>query len=342
MSNLTLALHSAVSSMHVNQAALGITSNNISNANTEGYSRKIVSQQSLLLDGTGAGVQLADIGRNVSEYLLRDLNGQLSDLGKVSVQTTFFERTQESFGTLASDSSLSAYLSDYAAALEALALTPEDSAIRFDVVNAGARVADWLNENAERVQELRHQADKDITAAVDIVNTQLGKIVELNEQISANLVRGLPVGDLEDERDLALKAVSEQIDIKYFKRDNGEIAVYTAAGHTLVDEDANPLTHTAATSINAAVVYGGAGIDGIDVNGVDITTTISSGRIAGLIEMRDKALPELTAEIDRLAGVLRDDINAIHNDGVGVPVRRSLTGTQAFPAGAGTPVKWRA
>jgi flagellar hook-associated protein 1 FlgK len=80
------------------------------------------------------------------------------------------------------------------------------------------------------------------------------------------------------------------------------------------------------------VVYPG-GIDGINLNGVDITADIKAGKIAGLVDMRDTQLPNLQAQIDELATQLTDQVNALHNNGTGYPAANSLTGTRTV-AGA--------
>lgn len=78
--NLTLALRTASSGLMTNQAALDSIASNISNVNTEGYSRKIANIQQRVVNGIGAGVELASVTRNVDEGLLKTLRGELSTL----------------------------------------------------------------------------------------------------------------------------------------------------------------------------------------------------------------------------------------------------------------------
>ena len=71
--SLTLAIQSAVSGLQSTQRALQVTSENIANVNTDGYSRKDVSFSQTTLAGVGVGVEIAAITRTVDEFLLRQI-----------------------------------------------------------------------------------------------------------------------------------------------------------------------------------------------------------------------------------------------------------------------------
>jgi flagellar hook-associated protein 1 FlgK len=211
--------------------------------------------------------------------------------------------------------------------MTALTTNPESVSLRLDVVTNAQRTAQNLNSMSADTQQLRQEADSQISDAVGIVNTQLTTIDKLNDQIVAAKLRGIETGDLEDQRDLAVSKISEQMDVSTYTRDNGQMVIFTKAGRTLLDGNPSPLTHTPASSLQAAVTYP-AGIDGITVNGADITNEIGSGKIAGLVQLRDTTLPNFTAEINQLATNLRDEVNKIHNQGTGLPAPKTLTSSR--------------
>ncbi|MGH6882688.1 MAG: flagellar hook-associated protein FlgK, partial [Hypericibacter sp.] len=171
------------------------------------------------------------------------------------------------------------------------------------------------------------EADSQISDAVGIVNTQLTTIDKLNDQIVAAKLRGIETGDLEDQRDLAVSKISEQMDVSTYTRDNGQMVIFTKAGRTLLDGNPSLITHTPASSLQAAVTYP-SGIDGITVNGADLTGEIGSGKIAALVQLRDTTLPNFTAEINQLATNLRDEVNKIHNQGTGLPAPTTLASSR--------------
>lgn len=326
--SLNITLFNALTGLQTNQAALQVTSNNVTNANTVGYTRKIVNQQHIVVGSQGAGVEIESIRRYVDEHLAKELRSTTSTLGSLGAKDTYFQRIQDMFGTLSSDSSIGASISDLASQLEALATNPESASQMLTVVAAAEAAARELNSMSRDIQELRFEADKEIATSVDTINTQLSEIDQLNEEIARNKVLGEPTGDLEDKRDVALSSLAEQIDINYFTRSTGEVVVFTQGGRTLLNSDPAVLSHSAVSSMTASFVYPGT-IDAIDVNGIDITTEIRDGRLAALVQMRDTTLPDLTAEISNLAASLRDEVNRVHNDGSGLPAAGTLTSSRA-------------
>ena len=337
--SLNIALYNAISGLQLNQRSLDVIAQNVANVNTEGYSRKIVNQESVILDGIGSGVRIADITRKVNEFMLKDLRGAASQLGSSKVQEEYYGRMQDLFGSLSSDSSLSALMADLASQLQGLATTPEDVALQTEVGNQANLLAERIRTTAVDIQSLRLQADLEIQTAVTEVNSDLNQILELNLRIAENNALGHPVGDLQDQRDLAISRVSEQIGVEYFTRSTGEIVLFTSNGRSLVDRSVTPLSHTPAAAFSATLYYDGSGtsIDGIDVGTLDITSEIATGRIGGLIEMRDKALPNLYSQIEELTAALHDEINKLHNQGTAYPGLATMTGTRTVAAGD-TPV----
>src|SRR5690606_9603857 len=58
----------------------------------------------------------------------------------------------------------------------------------------------------------------------------------------------------------------------------------------------------------------------------DITTILRSGKIKGLLDVRDREIPDMLDQLDQIASRLRDELNAIHNSGSGIPAASTLTG----------------
>ncbi len=328
--SLTIALQNALSGLSTSQSALQVISNNVANVNTEGYSRKIAVPLSRTLEGTGAGVELSDISRIVDERLLNDMRINLSSLGTARILDSFYNRIQDQFGTPASNSSISGTLTNLSTAMQALAATPESSTLQSQTITTAIAVAKQLNSMTAEVQALRLEADREITSKIQFINGQLEIIGDLNVKIERELAVGQPTSELEDIRDQALNGLSNLIEFSQFKRATGEIVVVLSNGAILADKNANPLSHTPAGAIGPQISYPGNGIDNIFHNGQDITTAITGGELKGLIEARDQILPDLQAEIDRLAQVLRDELNAVHNAGTGLPPANTLTGTRTF------------
>ena len=335
--SLNLALLNALSGLQVNQRILDLTAQNVANVNTEGYSRKIANTASVIVGNTGGGVTLASVTRNVSEFLLRDLRAQTSALGESTVLDTFYGRMQDLFGTPGSGASLGAQVGQLADLFQALAVLPEDASRRIQVVNQAQFLANQFNDTSAKIQALRREADLDIANSITLINDKLAEIAELNLKIQQNIALNQPASDLQDQRDLALNAISEQMDVRYFVRDAGDVVIFTANGRPLLDRTPSTLTHDAVGTMSPSVSWAAGTVGPILLNGTDITSEIASGRIAALIELRDTTLPDLHAQFEEMAGALHDTINALHNEGTSFKAIASLTGTKSFAA-ADTPV----
>jgi flagellar hook-associated protein 1 FlgK len=323
---LEIALTNALSGLRTNQSALEITSNNVTNAQVDGYSRQIVSPQSLTLNGQGAGVQLGPISRNVSQQLIDAVRDESSTQAFAQTLSDQLGLVQEALGNPSDDTSIASRIANLAAAYQSLATTPFGTPQKSQVVVAAQRFAQTLNGVATNVQQLRGDADQQIQNAVADASTQLNTIQQLNAQIAQLQSVGQSTAELEDQRDVAVKKLASELDITTVKRGDGTMGVYTKSGVTLLDRDAPIFTHTAVGNVSPTINYPG-GFNGIMLNGVDITTQVTGGKIGALLQLRDTTLPNLSQQFDALAGAAISQINAIHNDGASVPAPNSLTST---------------
>ncbi len=329
--SLSVSLYSALAALQANQAAFQIASSNVANANTEGYTRKTVGQTNKIVNGESSGVQLTEIRRSVDENLLLQIRGQLSKLSRLTSQDTYYTRMQQLFGTLENNGGLSAAITELGTALESLSTTPESQAARSNVVNQAVRLTNQLQFMSDEVQKMRQEADKQISETVDRINNQLALINDLNGQISVSKALGRPAVDLEDTRDNALNDLAKDIDIKYFRRSDGRVAVFTEAGRELVGGTTVTLVHSPVSQISAQLTYP-SGIGPITIGGTDITGDLRDGSLYALVNLRDTDLVNLAAELDRVTETMAASVNAAFNDGTAYPPPTSLTGLMTVAA----------
>ncbi|NIA69461.1 flagellar hook-associated protein FlgK [Pelagibius litoralis] len=324
--SLSIALSNALSGLQVNQTALQVTSSNVANVNTPNYARKIHDQQARILSGQGVGVDTAQIIRRIDQFLRRDLMTETTVLGSATVTSDYYNRMQSMFGSLGNNNALGNSITDLSVAIENVANSPEVAAHRFDAVNEAVEMAQYFNNMGTDVQKLRAQADAEISAAVDIINRELEVISDLNAQIANNGVKGLPVGDLQDRRDVAVKTISEYMELQEFTDSFGQIRLFTASGRSLVSGTSyGTLSYTTTPFMTANEDYPTT-ISGIFLNGgaapppsADMTTEIRGGKLEALIQMRDQTLPAMTNQIDQLAAQMRNEVNRVHNRGANTP-----------------------
>jgi len=174
--SIALALRTALSGLNASQAALQVTSDNIANASTPGYSRKTVDLESRRVLAQGAGVQTGEIARQVDNFIIGQLRDQRSVVGEYTVRDQFLQQIENLFGTPENNRTISNGINELKNAFEALAVTPEFSANAVDVVNSAREIAQLFNELAITAQDLRRDADKEIERIVGSVNTKLENI----------------------------------------------------------------------------------------------------------------------------------------------------------------------
>ncbi|MCF8481842.1 MAG: flagellar hook-associated protein FlgK [Rhodospirillum sp.] len=331
--SLNLALSAGISGLQTSQKGLDLVGHNLANVNTVGYTRKTFNPESVVLNGRGVGVQTGGITRSVNAGLNEELRSELATYTELNTKDTYFQRMQDLFGTPAENSSISHKISLFAQEFETLSLEPDKSTQHLSVTRYAQELTQKFNNINDKLQEMRLNADQDIASSVTEINNHLSSIDTLNEQITQGIASGQDVTDLQDKRDTELLGLQKLIDVTSFERSGGALVIYTTGGTTLLDTDPVTVSHAASTSVSATDSYGGSDFAPITANGQDITAEIGQGKLAGLIEMRDKTIPSYQAQMDELSAKLKETVNQINNRGTSYPsVANTYDGTTKFIA----------
>ncbi len=333
---LLSSISSSLSGMKAAQAQLEIVSNNIANVDTKGYTRKTAMQSANVVAGNTMGVTMGATQRNVDEGLLKSFLTSNSQTSSLSSQYEYLSRLDNLMGTTADGNSLAANVGNLQSAFESFAANVTSTASRYSLLTEAQNVTNKLNYLSTNIQTLRGDADMEINDTVNNINSLLKSIDELNTDIVKYTVLNQDgVANLQDQRDEALRELSSYLDITYYKRDSGAVVIQTNSGVMLLDNEIHELSHSALAQVGADNSYDSGNIQGIYVEGKDITKQLSGGTIGGLIEIRDKTLPSLQSQLDELSSILYSQINSVHNQGTAYPNMPSLmTGTKTFIADA--------
>jgi len=304
--SLNIGIFNAVTGLRASQTALVTISANIANANTEGYSRKTIQFQSVELAGLGAGVAIAEVRRESSELLVRDSLAAGSGLEQRRTLESMLGRIETLFGGANDDDSIGAAIGRFRDAMQKLAEQPENTGLQMATVQRATEVTTLFNSIARQIQAQRLDAERGIDAGVQSINTEIENIDELNRKIAQLRGLGQPTGDLEDKRDLAVKRISEEVNIQSYTREDGFMVIATGNGRVLVDSSGTyPVSFSPASFVGPTSPF-----DTIDVGGFDITGEIRSGRLAAYVDMRDTVLPAIYNELNQLAQSLRTNVTA--------------------------------
>lgn len=334
--SLNVAIASSISSLLAIEQEMNVASNNIANASTTGYTAQKVDVVTSETAGIGTGVSVAGIESTVNQYLEAEIVSANSSSTQASTTESYYDSLQQALGDVSSGtggSDISSDLSTLQSDLTSLADSPDSTSAKAQVVEDLEQLTADLRSTSSAVQSLRQQADDEISTTVDDVNTQLGTINQLNAAILTAKAAGQSTADLEDQRATALQSLSADIGINYYINGYGQAQVYTSSGQALlVGNTVSTVTHAAVADVTASTSYPGS-IDGIDVNGTDITGTITSGKLAALVQQRDQTLPAVQDELDNLASSLGSTLNGLYSQGSSDPPQQSLTGTASVAAG---------
>nr|WP_283808783.1 flagellar hook-associated protein FlgK [Rhodopseudomonas sp. BR0M22] len=331
---MNIARSIALSSLMTTQVQISVTSSNISNASTTGYTVKTANQAATVTGGVGTGTTITGISSNVDKLLLKSLVQATSQLGSATTTNSYLDQLQALYGTSSdsSNTSLADTLTTLEQALSSLSNDPSSSSLKANVISSLDTLATQLRDTSSGIQDLRSDADQSIDAGIDDVNEQLNLIANLNSQIKLAAASGQATGDLEDQRNTAAQQIANQMNVSYFITSGGDMQIYTGSGQALLDSAVHELSYTPASTVTSSTTYSASsagGFSGITVDGVDVTGQISSGSIGALIALRDTTLPAAQAQLDQLATELADSINAASNLGTALPPKSTLTGTTA-------------
>lgn len=319
---MNISLFTAFSGLRATEAQISAVSSNITNADTTGYTTK--SYQLSYTSNGGLTVPTGGkIVGTVDKYLTASVVEDASENGYATVISDYLDNYSSSIGTTDS-TTIATALNDLETAFANLATSSDDSSLKTKAVAAAQTVAEQLNQLSSTVQQARLQADQEISDSVDTINNALDSINTLNQQIASLTVSGQSTADLEDQRNAALETLSEQIGIQYFTTSDNRIQIYTTGGQPLVDSTAHTLSYDSATTMNSTMSYPSS-LSGITIAGKDITSSISSGKLGGLLTLRDDTLPQEQDKLDQLASTLSSNLNTILNQGSSYPARSSLT-----------------
>lgn len=296
------SLDIALSGLRAAQQSLDVTSNNIANASTPGYTRKVLPQEAIFAGEQPLGVKIGEITRKVDLSLLSDMFKQRAVSEGLTTRESYLEQIQIFHGPSENEQAISNEISLLRELFADLSTTPDSAALLGEAVGQARQTAAKINDFADLLTQMRNDAQNDISEAVAEVNAALDTIAEANRQIGAQSSAGRSTAELEDRRDAAIATVSQYMTVSFFTRSDGIMVVMTGQGHTLADEEARQLQFNP-TPVGASSYHPGGGAASLTINDANNTdiTNVAGGAIGALFTLRDETLPQYTAQLDELA-----------------------------------------
>jgi len=319
--SLNTILNVATSGMMAAQTGLRVVSDNIANINTAGYVRKTIAQSNLVSNGMGVGVNIDAIKRATDKFMAAaSLNGA-SDAGRTSAVATAMDNAQKLFGDPSAKTNFFATLDDVYAAFSMAADDPSSTLLRSSAVT---KVEDFLGESKRITSSLSSQikdTDNRIGADVDRVNDLLKQIDSLNVDITRAKMAGADGTGSENVQSGLINELSTYMNIQVSDRSNGGVMVRSAEGVTLAGNGPATVTYNQSGPASGylTVVTANSG-------GQVMPLAVTNGEIQGLLELRNKELPNLSDQLGEFVSRAAEELNRASNAASSVPAPNSMTG----------------
>jgi flagellar hook-associated protein 1 FlgK len=294
MGTLSGAISTSMQGLLANQSALDVTSRNIANSNTPGYSREVVTFTPKPDGGVDASFQ--SVRNDVIELQMNSAAGQNGQLtGYLNGMTQVANLVDETQGTGLQD-----VLGKFFASLQQLSADPTNATLRQSVILAGQNLTTAVRGIAKNLTQIQAGLNQAVAQDVTQVNQLTTQLAKLNVEIATNIGLGQDTSTLVDQRTTMIRQLSGLIDTQVTNASDGTVTVSTAGGASLVvGGTSNPLLSSVGPDANEHVLAGTT----------DITGSIQSGEIAGLLAARDQGIPQVQSQLDAFA----DDFGAAFN-----------------------------
>ena len=336
---LTSTFSIAKRGLQIAQTALDVVTHNISNVNTEGYSRQTLNLVTMYPENSrfgslGTGVDATSITRMYDKYVNRNLVEKSSLLSKYEAQKTAMDSVESVFNE-SSGNGVNEALSEFWNAWQDVANNPEGTSERLNLLEKAETLASTINYMAADLDTIRTDINYRVAEEITEANALIQEIASLNEQIIA-LEGGSDThqaNDLRDRRQQTILDLSEIMDIHYYEdTTNGAVSVMTPKGTPLVMDvvywQLDAKTDTGSGDINVVWRQGSSDkASTTESRGeVDITENIETGSIGGWLEAREQLL-EFYEQFDEFTESLVQEINRQHSQGAGLNTYTELTST---------------
>ena len=345
----------ATTGLTAQRLAIEVTSENITNVNTAGYSRQITqfeTGQTNTVNGfaLGTGVKVAAIQRSYDGLLQKQIVDGNSSYQQNLARQTALQQIEPLFNEMTTDG-LGKTVQDFLGSWNDLALNPQGLAERQTVIARGQTMVDAFNNTSSSLQDVQQNANDSLPVIADTVSATAKQIASLNMQILETEHLGVNANELRDQRDQLITDLSQKAgvtfsEVGYPQPDSPDktIQVKLPGGETLVNGGNYAQLYAKTTTPPNNDLYLTATGNPPPTANSAVDTKVSAtigglpqgsnslGEIGGVLQVRDTIVPDLMNNMNELARQIGDAVNRIHMAGYGLD---SSTGN-AFFSGVST------
>jgi flagellar hook-associated protein 1 FlgK len=336
MTSAFFGLDLALRALQAQQMGIDVTSHNVANANTDGFSRQnvsIVTTEPWAMPGMnrpatagqlGTGAVAANVQRARDMFLDSQYRSEVGSLYNATARQDALEQVEvvldEPQGV-----GLNSLLAGFYKSWSDLASDPSDLPVRTTVAQQAISLTDAFNRTSGQLATIRTGLDGEVTSDVNEINTITSQILQINNVVAQVEVNGQSANDFRDRRDVLVDRLSQLVNITVNENSNGSMNVMMGA-QVLVNGT------TGKTDLFAVPNVGNSGLVDITYGSGGPAATLGTGEISGKLTVRDTNIPSYQTQLNSLASNLITAVNTVHATGYdlnGVAGQPFFTGTDA-------------
>ena len=316
----------AKSGITAQRLSLEVTSENISNVNTPGYSRQtaILQTAPTSIDKgfpLGRGVEVGEIQRAYDNFLQVQLTNENATNGWSSTVLASMKRAEQLFNEFTTDG-LGKSMQDFFHAWQDLTANPQGQPERQAILARSQQMVDQFHRVNTYLNDIRREANQSLEGLTADVNDKLQQLASLNGQIRQIEIQSGRANELRDKRDLLLRDLSEKVGITSMEQSDGTISVSLSLGQPLVmGTDAATLSlepDAAKAGFYKIFATAPGGKTAVDITSIVGGTNNGQGEMGGTLQVRDTLVNTFISDLDELAFTLATEINTLHASGFGL------------------------
>lgn len=310
-------INTGLSALNAFKRQLETTGHNISNVNTEGYSRQNVELGTRPPEATsqgyiGSGVDINAITRSYDTYLATRVRNYAASYEEFSV----FEQRSMQIDDVVADmaAGLDAKLQDFFNAVQDVADDPTSIPARTVMLNQATQLTERFHTLDRWLEDMRTQVNRDFESQVDEINSLSESLADVNARIRAlGRATGNAPNDVLDERDKLIDDLSRYTDVSTVEQSDGTYNVFIGTGQALVvgaEYNRLGIVNNAQTADEKEIVIQQA------AGSVIITDQMTGGSLGGLVRFRDEVLDPAQNQIGLVGIGLSSFFNGEHQTGL--------------------------
>ncbi|MFY9646871.1 MAG: flagellar hook-associated protein FlgK [Terriglobales bacterium] len=308
MGSLSSSLWIASQALDADQGALDVTSNNIANQNTPGYSREVavLAESAPSVDGNltfGNGVELQQVQSVTDQVLQLQIAEQNQQQGNAQAQYTALQQVQTPFAS--STQGIGTDITAFFNSISQLSTNPTSITDRQAVLTSAQTLASDFNSTEQNLDTVQSGLNQSVAQNVTQINNLTQQIAQLNKQVGAMQAAGQDPGSLGDQETQLIQQLSQLTNVNQ---------IQTEHGLTLTTGNGTPLV-VGGQSFALQTSTGASGMTDVYSQGQDITSTLQGGQLGGNLNVRDNAIPGVLSQLDSLASQFATNMNAAQASG---------------------------